>query len=84
MTSLRREITPAYRLQGYQGLKCGKGDYVTRFTNHAKFGNDRMAVAPKVVVKYTDRVPFFLLFLTTRTAQTHEPISMHNSSKDAV
>jgi len=41
------------------------------------------------VVKYLDLEPlifcfFVLVFLATRTAQTHEPISMHECSKDAV
>jgi len=41
---------------------------------------------PHVVMKYAGRMPFFffLSFLATRTGQTREPISTHDSSKDAV
>ena len=38
-----------------------------------------------MVVKYRGRVHFiFFIFLATRTAHTREPISMYDSSKDAV
>jgi len=62
------------------------GDYVTRYSNSAKFGEDRFN-APHMVVKYrpTGRVPFYIIiifvfiFLDTYTAcrLTREPILTH-------
>jgi len=61
-------------------LKFGYADYVRRFSNPAKFGEDRFSGgAPTMVVTYTGRVSFCIIifvfiFLDTHKAYTCEPI----------
>jgi len=89
---LKHENSTTYQSHIYESidLKFGQSDNVTRFSNPAKFGEDRFSVvAPRGGEIYGSRtffiiIIFVFIFLDTHTAYTREPILTHSSSKDAV
>jgi len=73
---LKHETSTTYQSHIYEtiDLKCWLGDYVTRFSNLAKFGEDRFSGGPHVMVKYTGPVPFLFLFLFLYSLTCLQPI----------
>jgi len=74
---LKHETSTTYQSHIYQAidLKFGKSDYVTRFSNPAKFSEDRFSGG---IVKYTGRVPsllFLFLFLYSLTRIQPIPVN---------
>jgi len=83
---LKHETSTTYQSHIYESidLKFGLGDYVTRFSSPAKFGEDRFT--PRGGKIYGLRAFYFIfvfIFLDTPTAYTRKPILAHNGSKDA-
>ena len=81
---LKWKASTTYQSHIYESVdfKLGKVDYVTRFSNPAKFGGDRISGGASTWW-WNIRATCLFFFIGTCTVYTRKPIFTHNSLKDA-